>query len=75
VPDAVHFGRIAVHPQDAANGKSRSRKVTCAAWKKDARYWIGERSGRTASWNVTTALILVMFLFFDQMKTIKRKHV
>jgi len=67
VPDAAHFGRIAVHPQDAANGKSRSRKVICAAWKKDA--------GGTASWNVTTALILVIFLVFDQMKTLKRKHV
>jgi hypothetical protein len=47
------FGRITVHPQDAASGKPPSRKAICVAWKQDVRHCIGERSGRTASWNVT----------------------
>jgi hypothetical protein len=48
------FGRNTVHPQDAASGKPLSRRLICVAWEKDARYWIGEGSGGTASWNVTT---------------------
>jgi hypothetical protein len=43
------FGRIAIHPQDAASGKPLSRKVICAAWEKDVRCWIGEWIGRTAA--------------------------
>jgi hypothetical protein len=57
---ASSFGRITMHPQDAASGKPLSRKFICAAWEKDARYWIGERSGCTAFWNVTTPSILAM---------------